>query len=183
MNKPTMETLARRVERVEGENRRLKQVGVVALAVIGAVVLIGQATAGKVAKVVEAERFVLLDPSGETRAALTQTKGGSSLYLYDEKGKLRVGLVSGAADETGLSLYDAEGEGRAMLALKPETSPALRFAAKPKKPQAALGVAHVPTVLLFDDEGKPRATLLLGSDGSPVLAFNDNVGEVIWSAP
>ncbi len=183
MNDPTMETLARRLDRVERENRRLKQAGVVALAVIAAVVLMGQATESKVAKVIEAERFVLLDPSGEIRAVLIQTKGGSSLHLYDEKGKLRVGLVSGAADETGLSLYDADGEGRAMLALKPETSPALRFAAKPMKPQAALGVAHVPTVLLFDDEGKPRATLFLSSDGSPVLAFNDNIGEVIWSAP
>ena len=182
MVEPTMETLARRLDRVERENRRLKQAGVVALAVIAAVVLMGQGT-GKVAKVVEAKRFVLLDASGETRAVLTQTKGGSSLYLYDDKGKLRVGLVSGAADETGLSLYDADGERRAILALKPETSPALRFAAQPKKPQAALGVAHVPTVLLFDDGGKPRATLLLSSDGSPVLAFNDNIGEVIWSTP
>ena len=182
MNEPTIETLARRLDRVERENRWLKQAGVVALVVIAAVGLIGQAT-GKVAKVVEAERFVLLDASGETRAVLIQTKGGSSLNLYDEKGKLRIGLVSGAADETGLSLYDAAGEGRAMLALKPETSPALRFAAKPMKLQAGLGVAHVPTVLLFDDEGKPRATLLLSSDGSPVLAFNDNIGEVIWSAP
>jgi len=34
MNEPTMETLARRLDRVEGENRRIKQAGVVALAVI-----------------------------------------------------------------------------------------------------------------------------------------------------
>ncbi len=34
MSKPTMETLARRLERVERGNRRLKMVGAVALAVI-----------------------------------------------------------------------------------------------------------------------------------------------------
>ncbi len=41
MNEPTMETLARRLDRVERENRWLKQAGVVALAVIVAVVLMG----------------------------------------------------------------------------------------------------------------------------------------------
>ncbi len=40
MNEPTMETLARRLDRVERENRRLKQAGVVALTVIAAVVLL-----------------------------------------------------------------------------------------------------------------------------------------------
>ncbi len=42
MSKPTMETMARRLDRVERENRRLKQAGHVAIAVIAAVVLMGQ---------------------------------------------------------------------------------------------------------------------------------------------
>ena len=37
-----IETLARRLDRVERENRRLKQAGHVAIAVIAAVVLMGQ---------------------------------------------------------------------------------------------------------------------------------------------
>jgi len=49
MNEPTMETLARRLDMVERENRWLKQAGVVAIAVIAAVLLMGQATATKVA--------------------------------------------------------------------------------------------------------------------------------------
>ncbi len=44
---PTMETLTRRLDRVERENRWLKRVGVLALAVIAAVVLMGQAMGGK----------------------------------------------------------------------------------------------------------------------------------------
>ena len=43
-----MDTLARRLDRVEHENRRLKLLGTVALAVIAAVVLMGQATGSKV---------------------------------------------------------------------------------------------------------------------------------------
>ncbi len=47
MVEPTIETLARRLERVERENRRLKRAGVVALVGIAAVVLMGQAMGGK----------------------------------------------------------------------------------------------------------------------------------------
>ncbi len=50
MNEPTMETLVRRLDRVERENRRLKRAGIVALGVIAAVVLIGQAISSKVAE-------------------------------------------------------------------------------------------------------------------------------------
>jgi len=43
MNDLTMETLARRLDRVERENRRLKQPGVVALAVFTVLLVMGQA--------------------------------------------------------------------------------------------------------------------------------------------
>ncbi len=94
-----IETLARRLDRVERENRRLKRAGIVAVAVIAAVVLMGQATGSKVAKVVEAERFVVRDASGNTRAVLgstvletTQTgavekRPPSSLVLFDKEGR------------------------------------------------------------------------------------------------
>jgi hypothetical protein len=77
MAEPTMETLARRLDRVERENRRLKRTGVVALAVIAAVMLMGQATESKVAKVVEAEKFVLRDAKGEKSADLEVKSDGS----------------------------------------------------------------------------------------------------------
>ena len=107
MVEPTMKTLTRRLERVERENRGLKRAGAVILAVMLALVLMGHVVGEKV---VEAERFVLLDSSGQPRAVLAVAKGGSGLYLYDNKGKLRAGLVGGVADETGLSLYDKAGK-------------------------------------------------------------------------
>ena len=106
MNEPTMETLAQRLDKVERENRWLKQAGVVALALIAALVLMGHVVGEKV---IEAERFVLIDSSGDTRAVLAVPEGGSGLYLYDKKGKMRAGLVGGVADETGLSFYDRAG--------------------------------------------------------------------------
>ncbi|MFQ5961978.1 MAG: hypothetical protein ACE5MG_11340 [Candidatus Methylomirabilales bacterium] len=131
MHEKTEEALVRRVDLVERENRRLRRAGAAALAALAAVVLTGHVFTAE--RVVEAERFVLLDPSGETRAVLAVAKGGSGLYLYDKKGKMRAGLVGGVADETGLSLYDVEGKGRARLALKADGSPALAFADKDEK--------------------------------------------------
>ena len=107
MNHPTMETLARRLDKVERENRGLKKAGVAILAGIAALVLMGHVFTDRV---VEAERFVLIDSSGDTRAVLAVAKGGSGLYLYDGTGKIRAGLVGGVADETGLSLYDKTGK-------------------------------------------------------------------------
>ena len=68
MNEPTMESLARRLDRVEREDRRLKQAGVVALVVIAAVMLVAMATPPVLTKVVEAEKFVLKDIHGKVCA-------------------------------------------------------------------------------------------------------------------
>ncbi len=101
MNEPTMETLARRLDQVERENRRMKQAGVVALAVIAAVVLMGQSTGGKVAKVVEAEKFVLKDKDGKIRAIFGLGVGhpvltdptAPHLSFYDKQSKPRIKLA------------------------------------------------------------------------------------------
>ncbi|MHC4074337.1 MAG: hypothetical protein ACYTGS_20310 [Planctomycetota bacterium] len=86
----------------------MKRAGAVILAVMLALVLMGHVVGEKV---VEAERFVLLDSSGQPRAVLAVAKGGSGLYLYDNKGKLRAGLVGGTADGVGRLILDASGTG------------------------------------------------------------------------
>ncbi|MEE8153218.1 MAG: hypothetical protein V3T76_09355 [candidate division NC10 bacterium] len=96
-----------RLNRLERENRRLKRAGGVILGVIAVLLLMGHVVGEKV---VEAERFVLVGPSGEPRAVLAVTEGGSGLYLYDNTGKLRAGLVGGSADETALTLYGTNGK-------------------------------------------------------------------------
>ncbi len=71
---------------------RDRDVGVVTLAVIAAVVLMGQATATKVAKVVEAEEFVLRDDSGTVRSRLEVRDDTVSLTFLDENGEKRLSL-------------------------------------------------------------------------------------------
>ncbi len=104
MNEPTIDTLARRLDRVERENRRLKRAGVLALTVIAAMVLMGQAASklappGKPGKIVGAEQFIVHDARGGFRAELgTLPNETVRLVLYDRgnPGETRVILSAGA---------------------------------------------------------------------------------------
>ncbi len=118
MNEPTMETLVRRLDRVERENQRLKRSGVVALAVIAAIVLMGQAASklappGKPGKIVGAEQFIVHDARGGVRAELgTLPNGTVRLVLYDRgnPGETRVILSAGPEGSPVLSFSDKAGK-------------------------------------------------------------------------
>jgi len=118
MNKPTMETLARRLDKVERENRRWKRAGVLALAVIAAIVLMGQAASklappGKPGKIVGAEQFIVHDARGGVRAELgTLPNGTVRLILYDRgnPGETRVILSAGPDRSPALSFFDKAGK-------------------------------------------------------------------------
>ncbi len=115
---PTIETLARRLDRVERENRWLKQAGVVTLAVIAAIVLMGQAASklappGKPGKIVGAEQFIVHDARGGVRAELgTLPNGTVRLVLYDRgnPGETRVILSAGPESSPALSFSDKAGK-------------------------------------------------------------------------
>ena len=163
MNEPTMETLAGRLDRVEQENRWLKQAGVVALAVIAAVVLMGQATGSKV---VEAQRFILRDSKGINRGGLqVMDDGRPILHLADENGLTRAELVVLSNNTPALYFYDYE-RGRDV----------------DRKHLAWLGVSKhgSVTLALIDRERQSQAQL---SGTGPRLRFIGKDGRVIWSAP
>jgi hypothetical protein len=84
MSKQQTEMLVQRLDRLERETRLLKRTGVAALAAIAAVMLMGQALPSKVAKLVEAEKFLVRDAAGKPRATLGLLPDGSpSLNLID----------------------------------------------------------------------------------------------------
>ncbi|MFQ5852935.1 MAG: hypothetical protein ACE5JU_20435 [Candidatus Binatia bacterium] len=202
MNEPTMETLARRLDRVERENRRLKRAGVVALAVIGAVVLMGQATGSKV---VEAENFTVRDASGRVRAELRMESltGGWSprLKFYDDDGKLRAVLGLVGNDATELRFFKRNGKQRAGLSVWESKQHGgdwsrLVFFDRNGNPRIDLGVQDDnPPYLLLRDTAQRTRTVLGGvsletaqtgvverrPESSLVLFGKD--GKTIWSAP
>ncbi len=118
MSEATIESLARRVDKVERENRWLKRAGVIALAVIAAIVLMGQAASklappGKPGKVVGAEQFIVHDARGGVRAVLgTLPDGTVRLVLYDRgnPGETRVILSAGPESSPALSFSDKAGK-------------------------------------------------------------------------
>lgn len=96
MNDLTMETLMKRMERLERENEWLKRTANLMFVGIGALVIMGQTqcnlgkTAGsKPTKIVEAQEFIVRDASGKLRAKLTE----SGLTLTDSSGKERIKLA------------------------------------------------------------------------------------------
>lgn len=133
MNEPMMETLMRRLEGVERENRRWRWAGAVALTGIAAMALMGQAAPSNVAKVIEAEKFVLRDAGGNARAV----------------------LALGPDESVGLGLSDKAGTARAWLSLGPQGSPSFALFDKAAKPRATLRLwpDGVPRLALNDKDG------------------------------
>ncbi len=82
---PDLMAVVERLEKVEGQNRTLKMVAAVVLALAVAGMVMGQAMPK--ARIVETEGFVLKDGTGKVRATLVAGKDGSELILADENGK------------------------------------------------------------------------------------------------
>jgi hypothetical protein len=70
MEKPSLDTLTRRVERLERENRRWKMAGVCAVMLLGLMVLLGATAVQKGPFELRSNRFVLTDKEGRQRASL-----------------------------------------------------------------------------------------------------------------
>ncbi len=155
-----MDNLLRRLDRLEHQNRRLKRIGALVVVGVTALVLMGQAKTSKVAKVIEAEKFILRDTNGEVRVALvTLDDGNSALVLFDKGGRMRVRLDTASFGGVGLNLFDKDGKGRAALSLTPIGMPILSLAKR------------IP-------ERSPRLIL---NQSSLVLLDKDD--KVIWRAP
>lgn len=212
MSEPTMEVVAQELNRLTWENRRWKRTGVAVLAIIAIGLLMGQAMPGKETKIVEAEKIVLKDPEGKTRAIWGPSQEERySLAFYDTNGRGR--LVLGV-DETGpnLGLMDTGETPRIILTMTLKGYPALSFLDTNRKTRAELvigaegpylsknvrpklalsakdplfmftGLNGKPSaVLTMDKEGQFRAMLTVASDGTPNALMADRNGKIIWTA-
>jgi len=103
---PNILTVLERLDRLERQNRRLKRAGLLVLTAVGALLLMGQATPKS--RTIEAEKFVLKDPAGKTRAVLSMIFDGPHLALNDLDGNPRVDLAVRDGAPT-LTMLDAKG--------------------------------------------------------------------------
>ncbi len=181
MDQSTIETLARRLDRVERENRWLKRAGVVALAVIAAVVLMGQATESKVVKVIEAEKFVLRDGQGRQRAELFAHKDVSGLAFSDQKGRVRI-VMGVDKDSQTFHLMNENQIPRVSIGLDEKGSTLLMWDSH-QKLRLGLGVTILGPALALSDKAENHRVELTVLLDSPELSVTDKTGKTIWSAP
>jgi len=154
--------LEQRVEKLERENRWMRRIGAVAVAVVAAVFLVGQGKEKEPPDLV-VRSLAVKDKNGNVRATLgTLANGTPQLRLADRHGKPRAMLGTLESDLLGLSLWDSDFKVRAALSLNAAGKPHLRLA---------------------DEGGVARARLSTVRDGSAKLELYDAKGKVIWKAP
>lgn len=143
------DAVLQRLARLERANRRLVRMGAIGPVVVAALLVMGQTLPQRVAKVIEAEEFVLREPNGTVRARLAVEPHNYS----------------------GLSVYDKTGRRVVDLGILPSGGPSLLL-----RDKSSVGIEvhnDIALVSLADKEGKARAGLAMGSDGTPSLHFFD----------
>ena len=121
-------SMLERLEMLERQNRWFKRVGLVALVLAGALLLLGQV---QTSPRVDAERFVLKDANGKIRAELGMAGHGPLMVLYDGDGTRRA--VFGIA----------------------QRGPGIFFLDKTQRRRAAFGMGATGSALaLYDGKGK-----------------------------
>ena len=113
----------------------------------------------KAEKIIRANKFILEDADGKTRAVLVVFNDEPRLLLSDKKGKTRVFLAMFKNDPV-LCLRDEKGKTRAFLDVN----------------------KYGPGLSLLDEKGKTRATLAVLKSG-PMLRLYDEKSKIIWQAP
>lgn len=211
MSQQTCGDLTTRIERLERENRRLKGTGLVTLALMAAVILMGQAKSSAPSEEVRTRKLLVLDTAGKTRASLAVDRwpkltlydeaerervrlvvdvGGSSLKLSDESGKIRASLKA-TDDEAMLDLSnDAQHANTALVAQRDGAC----LAADGNSGLVALGFAEGgPSLWLADARGYPatfsgalpphlRTGATTEESGMSFIVF-DKDKKVLWRSP
>lgn len=168
-------TLHRRVEKLERQNRAFKGLATAAVVfMIGAGFLAGQQPAEKT---LEANRFVLKDEGGNLRAALEMVEGGPMLRLFDSAGRPRI-VEAVTVIGSSIGMLDAAGKPRAALGSTLTGEPTLTLFDDEGKPRCALAAPNgIPGMILYDANRKQRLAVNLNSSGTPTIALMDTNGK------
>jgi hypothetical protein len=168
----SLETLSKRIERLERENRRLRQAAFAVLLGIASVFLMGQGKAAKVgalnvAKALEAGKFILKDGRGQKRAELGLFADRPALVFY--QGAEQASLSLGAEpDGAGLTLYDGDTRKAAALGVT-ENGPVLTLYSAGVKRLNVSVTGLGPAVGLLGRNSEAKAALGLTADDDPFL--------------
>ncbi len=165
---PDLDAVVRRLESVERQNRRIKGVGLIALGLVGAVFLMGQAQQKD--RVVEAEQFIVRDARGQKRALLgldhPSSPGHSPVRigLYNENQSSAVMYLSDGFAGLAITAGGAEGK----------SNRAIQLFANPKEGTGVKVGTSVTTT---------AAQLSVGPRGKASFVLKDETNKVLFKAP
>ncbi len=168
----TIEELSARVERVEQANRRLRAGGIAALVLVAAGAAMGQEPPPP--KVIQAEKFEVIDGSGKARASLAANGNGScSLGLLDTEGVARAGLIVERDGSSRLQLADRKGQNRVWCGANQDGSSGILLYDEEFKKcgQFTVDPKRFTVLMLTGSEEKPRCCLGMLPEGSAALSF------------
>ena len=166
--------------------------------------------AARAARVLKAEKFVLVDRDGTQRGVIqVNSRGVADVALNDRSGRLRGAFRVGAEGGTAIGFYDQHGAKRVILGETPSgrnglaiygssgrqiagftvaednQSSVTLYDPASGRARVGLGVAATgePALVLFDQNGRDRAELHVNVKGKPGLALADESGKSVAGLP
>jgi hypothetical protein len=103
-----VQSILRRIDRLERQNRWFKRAGLAVLALGAAIAVMGQARPSHTS--IKGEEFVVVDAEGRTRATLGMELGSPWLNLYDTSHRRRATLLVDGLGQPVLEFKDAARE-------------------------------------------------------------------------
>jgi hypothetical protein len=194
-----IDTLERRLERLERDSRRWKALATLAMLTLSLVCLLGAGKSDEtsVPNELQARAFVLVDQRGTPLARLGLLPHGAlGLGFYDQGKKSRIVLSVENDGASSISLFGKDGKGSLLLSANSTGGSTLRLVDTHWKTRATLATwpDGSPFLQLMDRDGKDRALLqytevaarstgeLIKRPGPSLLFFNQEEN-VVWQAP
>ena len=152
-----LEQLEQNVAELKRQNRRYRLVTSLVAVLAVTFMIMGQSSANKPTKIIEAEKFILRDKNGVVRAVLQSEKGMAGFSLADETGKAVIELGAKDNGATGLVFADAAGTTRVVLRVKDGNSPDLGLLDAHGTLRVAMGIdpAGNPAFVMYDEKQNP----------------------------
>jgi hypothetical protein len=165
MDQPVVDTIVRRLERLQRAHRRWQVIGWTAMALLGLIVLLGAMARQE------------LDLANEVRTR--------ALVVVDKEGKPRMDLRVAVDDSMHLALMDREGLNRISLSVLSHQGSHVMLMDQDGRARVGLSVLADgrPGLSLYDGAAKPQLRLGVFPDGTPGLALYDKAGKGLWSTP
>jgi hypothetical protein len=179
-----------RLRKLERENRRMKQIGILFAVCASVLIVSGQS---KTSKIVEATEFRLVDTAGRVRGSFSTENSITSLMLTDLSEKVKVYLGVGVAGST-LTLGSVDGDTQIKLVSAPSDIAGLYMQGSAGKIEAKVDKdGGGPSLSIEDKDGYSsvlgKSNLILTKTGkkeetpAASLTLFSNEKKVIWSAP